>query len=46
MSGQRLGVRLDLPGLGEHGAALAGELGYASEEIERLIADGVLTVPR
>jgi crotonobetainyl-CoA:carnitine CoA-transferase CaiB-like acyl-CoA transferase len=46
MSGQRLGVRLDLPGLGEHGAALAGELGYAPEEIDQLIADGVLTVPR
>jgi crotonobetainyl-CoA:carnitine CoA-transferase CaiB-like acyl-CoA transferase len=40
--GERFGLRLDLPRAGEHGAAIARELGYSQAEIESLIADGVL----
>jgi len=42
MGGQRFGRRLDLPRVGEHGAELAMELGYVPEEIETLVAAGVL----
>ena len=40
MDGARLGVRLDVPQLGEHSRALLEELGYAPEAIEALIASG------
>ena len=31
-----------VPALGEHGAAIAAELGYAAPDIEQLLADGVI----
>ena len=31
-----------VPTLGEHGAAIAAELGYAASDIEQLLADGVI----
>ncbi len=40
MDGARLGVRLDVPQLGEHSRVLLEELGYAPETIEALIASG------
>ena len=42
IGGRRLGVRLDLPGAGEHGPELVRELGIPESEIERLISSGVL----
>ncbi|HWP12078.1 MAG TPA: CaiB/BaiF CoA-transferase family protein, partial [Ramlibacter sp.] len=36
LGGERPGVRLDPPRLGEHGAALLRELGYSAEEITAL----------
>ena len=44
MGGRRLGVRLDLPGAGEHGPELVRELGVSELEIERLISSGVLKI--
>jgi crotonobetainyl-CoA:carnitine CoA-transferase CaiB-like acyl-CoA transferase len=42
MGGERLGLRRDLPKPGEHGAAVARELGIDEETIAALIARGVL----
>ena len=42
LDGQRPGVRLDPPRLGEHTEALLGELGYAADTIESLRRDGVI----
>lgn len=42
LDGQRPGVRLDPPRLGEHTEALLGELGYAADTIESLRRDGVV----
>jgi crotonobetainyl-CoA:carnitine CoA-transferase CaiB-like acyl-CoA transferase len=42
LDGQRPGVRLDPPQLGEHTDALLAELGYASDAIETLRRDGVV----
>jgi crotonobetainyl-CoA:carnitine CoA-transferase CaiB-like acyl-CoA transferase len=42
LDGQRPGVRLDPPRLGEHTEALLGELGYAPDAIETLRRDGVV----
>jgi len=44
MDGQRLKKRLDIPRVGEHGAAIARELGCEPELIAELIAEGVLGV--
>ncbi len=41
MDGQRFGARLDLPRVGEHTRELLAGLGYAPQEIERLIKDGI-----
>jgi crotonobetainyl-CoA:carnitine CoA-transferase CaiB-like acyl-CoA transferase len=46
MNGQRLKKRLDIPRVGEHSAAIAGELGCEPALIEELIAEGVLGVDR
>jgi crotonobetainyl-CoA:carnitine CoA-transferase CaiB-like acyl-CoA transferase len=46
MSGRRLGVRLDVPRLGEHSEALLQELGYADDEIAALKRSGVIGVDR
>ncbi len=42
MDGRRLGRRLDIPRPGEHGAAIAAELGYTVDEIARLARKGVI----
>jgi crotonobetainyl-CoA:carnitine CoA-transferase CaiB-like acyl-CoA transferase len=42
LDGQRLGVRLDPPRMGQHGAELLGALGYGEAEIESLRAQGVI----
>jgi crotonobetainyl-CoA:carnitine CoA-transferase CaiB-like acyl-CoA transferase len=36
LEGQRLGVRLDPPKMGEHTRELLAEAGYAQDEIDRL----------
>lgn len=40
--GERFGLRLDIPKAGEHGAAIAREIGYSDSEIEALLRAGVL----
>jgi crotonobetainyl-CoA:carnitine CoA-transferase CaiB-like acyl-CoA transferase len=42
MDGQRFGVRLDVPKFGEHTRALLIELGYATDAIDSMAADGVI----
>ena len=42
LDGERLPRRLDLPEAGEHGAAIAAELGYGEVEIAALRESGVL----
>jgi crotonobetainyl-CoA:carnitine CoA-transferase CaiB-like acyl-CoA transferase len=42
MQGQRLGVRLDPPRLGEHSRALLAGAGFAAAEIEELLATAVV----
>lgn len=42
MKGRRLGLRHDLPRTGEHTAAVAAELGYAPDDVARLVAAGIL----
>ena len=32
--------------LGEHGLAVLAELGYSAEQIDRLVADGVVKLPK
>ncbi len=45
LDGQRLGLRLDPPRLGQHGRELLQSLGYADEEISALVDAGVLLAP-
>jgi crotonobetainyl-CoA:carnitine CoA-transferase CaiB-like acyl-CoA transferase len=42
MQGQRLGVRLQPPKMGEHTRLLLLGLGYAAEAVDQLIAQGVV----
>ena len=42
LDGMRLGVRLDLPSVGQHDAEVASELGYSAAEVAALRAAGVL----
>jgi len=44
MDGRRFSTRLDLPKIGEHTREMLEGLGYASTDIERLIASGVARV--
>ena len=44
LGGRKLGVRLDLPGVGEHGPELVRELGISEIEIEHLISSGILKI--
>jgi hypothetical protein len=41
VGGHRLGTRIDLPQVGQHTRELLSDLGYATSEIDRMIADGV-----
>jgi crotonobetainyl-CoA:carnitine CoA-transferase CaiB-like acyl-CoA transferase len=43
-SGERLGVRLDIPRAGEHGPEIVRDLGFTQDQVEALIAKGVLGV--
>jgi crotonobetainyl-CoA:carnitine CoA-transferase CaiB-like acyl-CoA transferase len=42
MDGQRLGVRLDPPRLGEHSRELLAGAGYAESDIDELVARAVV----
>ena len=42
LEGQRLGVRLDPPRLGEHTRELLGGIGYTAEQVEALIAQAAV----
>ncbi len=42
LDGERLGMRRDLPAVGEHGGEIAAELGYAAAEVAALRAAGRL----
>jgi crotonobetainyl-CoA:carnitine CoA-transferase CaiB-like acyl-CoA transferase len=42
LDGARLGVRRDLPAVGQHGAEVAEELGYSEADVAALRAAGVL----
>ena len=46
LDGQRLGLRLDPPKLGEHGRELLGSLGYSVPEIAALVDAGVVLAPQ
>ena len=45
LNGQRLGLRLDPPRLGEHGRELLNSLGYTAPEIAALVDAGVVLAP-
>ncbi len=45
MSGHRLGMRLDVPAVGEHGQEILESLGFDFATINGLINDGILEVP-
>ena len=42
LEGQRLGVRLDPPRLGEHTRELLGGIGYTGEQIDALITQAAV----
>ena len=42
MDGQRLGVRLDPPRLGEHSRELLAGVGYAEADIDELLASAIV----
>ena len=42
MDGQRLGVRLQPPVLGQHTAEIMEELGYTGEQVQALRAQGAV----
>jgi crotonobetainyl-CoA:carnitine CoA-transferase CaiB-like acyl-CoA transferase len=42
MKGKRLGLRLDIPKVGEHSLPIATDLGYTPDEIEQLVRNGVI----
>jgi crotonobetainyl-CoA:carnitine CoA-transferase CaiB-like acyl-CoA transferase len=44
IDGERPGVRLDAPKVGEHGRAVLAEAGLGPDEIEALIEDGVVRI--
>jgi len=46
LDGQRLGLRLDPPQLGEHGRELLHSLGYSAPEITALVDAGVVLAPQ
>jgi crotonobetainyl-CoA:carnitine CoA-transferase CaiB-like acyl-CoA transferase len=46
LDGQRLGLRLDPPRLGEHSRALLQSLGYSETEIAALVDTGVVVAPQ
>lgn len=42
MNGERLGLREDLPGIGEHTAEVLKSLGYSDFDVEKLGATGTI----
>ncbi len=45
MSGERFGLRRDVPSAGEHTAEVLREAGYSDEEIDQMYDDGVAATP-
>ena len=43
-SGERCGLRQDLPKEGEHSRAAAEDAGYTEDEIEKMIAEGIIRI--
>jgi crotonobetainyl-CoA:carnitine CoA-transferase CaiB-like acyl-CoA transferase len=41
--GERPGLRLDLPGIGEHSASVAASLGYSPEQIEQMLEENIIS---
>jgi crotonobetainyl-CoA:carnitine CoA-transferase CaiB-like acyl-CoA transferase len=41
--GERPGLRLDLPRIGEHSASVAESLGYSQEQIERMLEENIIS---
>jgi crotonobetainyl-CoA:carnitine CoA-transferase CaiB-like acyl-CoA transferase len=41
--GERPGLRLDLPGIGEHSASVAASLGYSPEQIDRMLEENIIS---
>jgi len=46
LDGQRLGLRLDPPRLGQHGHELLQSLGYGEVEIKAMVDAGVVLAPQ
>ncbi|MDT9697948.1 CaiB/BaiF CoA-transferase family protein [Streptomyces sp. P17] len=46
MAGNRLGQHLDVPRVGEHTAQIVRQLGYADDHVERLAAEGTISLDR
>lgn len=45
VDGERVRLRQAAPALGEHSAEVLAEVGYSAEEIERLLAAGIIAAP-
>ncbi|RYY79286.1 MAG: CoA transferase, partial [Comamonadaceae bacterium] len=45
LGGERAGVRLQPPGIGEHSARLLAEVGYSPAEIEAMVESGAVVAP-
>jgi crotonobetainyl-CoA:carnitine CoA-transferase CaiB-like acyl-CoA transferase len=41
--GQRPGLRLDLPRIGEHSDSIAESLGYSQDQIDTMLAEGIIS---
>jgi len=46
LDGERLGLRLDPPRLGQHGREVLLDLGYSDDEISAMLQAGTLALPR
>ena len=46
LGGERLGLRLDPPRLGEHGREVLLDVGYSDDEISAMVQVGTLFLPQ